>query len=114
MLDLLGSPTSLVLGFLWRWGPYILAAWTLGTIAMSVYNLYFHPLAKFPGPKFAAASSWWQVWIENITQQSLSLKLVELHEQYGSSDIILVVNKIPVSFISSYRGHRQNCAERGS
>ncbi|KAI3336087.1 cytochrome P450 [Ustulina deusta] len=28
-----------------------------------VYSLYFHPLAKYPGPKLAALSQFWQAWV---------------------------------------------------
>ena len=62
---------------------YAVAAWVLWTAAWAVYNLYFHPLAKFPGPRLAAATEWWQVWLEVVTEQSLSLKLWELHAIYG-------------------------------
>lgn len=32
----------------------------VGFIAQIVYNLKFHPLAKYPGPKIAAVSNiWW-------------------------------------------------------
>ena len=51
----------------------------------AVYNVYFHPLSSFPGPRLAAATRWWQVYLEVISGQSLSLKLVELHRIYGLS-----------------------------
>jgi hypothetical protein len=82
-MDLLATATIEFNFALQNWGPRLLALVTLWTVVKSVYNLYFHPLAKFPGPRFAAASSWWQVYIEVITEQSLSLKLWELHSIYG-------------------------------
>ncbi|KKY13365.1 putative cytochrome p450 [Diplodia seriata] len=50
-------------------------------IATAVYNVYFHPLSKFPGPKYASVSSlvWWSIGfggrIERWTQRQ--------HERYG-------------------------------
>lgn len=67
-----------------QWVPSLLIAAVVWAISKAIYNLYFHPLSKYPGPKFAAASIWWQVWLEAISGQSLSLKLLELHGIYGA------------------------------
>jgi hypothetical protein len=38
----------------------LLAVAITGIIAQTIYNLKFHPLAKYPGPKIAAVSNiWW-------------------------------------------------------
>jgi hypothetical protein len=52
------------------------------------YNVYFHPLAKFPGPPFAGATTYWKAYIECIANRSFCHFLVELHAQYG--EIVLV------------------------
>lgn len=72
-----------MLSLFWTASPWLLLSWILYTVLMAVYNLHFHPLAKFPGPKMAAASEWWLAYVEVIKQESLSKKLWELHEQYG-------------------------------
>ncbi|KAL2829477.1 benzoate 4-monooxygenase cytochrome P450 [Aspergillus cavernicola] len=58
-----------VTGYLARW------------IGRGVYNLYFHPLARFPGPRLAAISNgpycWWFLGGRQPYQ------LLSLHEQYG-------------------------------
>jgi hypothetical protein len=65
--------STLVMGFI---------AYRIGLV---IYRLYFHPLAHFPGPKFAAATTlyraYWQVWQdgEHVAQ------FTRLHEQYGKS-----------------------------
>lgn len=50
-------------------------------VALSVYNLYFHPLASYPGPKYVAVSRAW--WLLNVFRGELTYKTTELHEKYG-------------------------------
>ncbi|KAL2206994.1 cytochrome protein [Sarocladium strictum] len=50
-----------------------------------VYRLYLHPLAKFPGPKLAAATSWYlayhDIWVAPGAQVMFELR--RLHHIYG-------------------------------
>lgn len=48
------------------------------------YNVYLHPLARFPGPKLAAASKYWLFYQEFVKGASLSDIRDELHAQYGA------------------------------
>jgi hypothetical protein len=59
-------------------------AWLCLHIQRWVYNIYFHPLARFPGPKIGAATTLWKAFIECILQRSFRDVLAELHEQYGT------------------------------
>ena len=51
-----------------------------------VYNVFFHPLRKFPGPVMAGASGLWRAYKEVLLQQNLGQELLELHKQYGRSN----------------------------
>jgi hypothetical protein len=48
-----------------------------------IYNIFFHPLAKFPGPLAARATFYWKAYVECIEQRSFCHVLAELHAQYG-------------------------------
>ncbi|POS68686.1 averantin oxidoreductase, partial [Diaporthe helianthi] len=46
-----------------------------------IYNLYFHPLATYPGPRLAAASQIWIIW--SYIKGKTPKDLLELHNKYG-------------------------------
>lgn len=52
-------------------------------IARRVYSIYFGPLSKFPGPKLAAATLWYEFYYDVILQGRYTFKIKELHEKYG-------------------------------
>jgi hypothetical protein len=55
-----------------------------------IYNLFFHPLRHFPGPRLAAATTWWKAYKEVYRQETLAQVLFELHEKHGE-DVSLVL-----------------------
>ncbi|KAG0645178.1 Cytochrome P450 monooxygenase [Hyphodiscus hymeniophilus] len=53
------------------------------TLALVIYRLYFHPLSKFPGPKLAAATLWYEFYFDVNKKGAYIFKIRDLHEQYG-------------------------------
>ena len=53
------------------------------TICLVVYRLYLHPLAKFPGPRAAAATRWPEFYYEVIQKGQFSKVIDQYHEIYG-------------------------------
>jgi hypothetical protein len=49
-----------------------------------IYNIYFHPLSCFPGPRGAACTRWWLAYMELGKGVSLSTLRAELHQKYGT------------------------------
>ncbi|KAK7905460.1 hypothetical protein LTR67_000182 [Exophiala xenobiotica] len=55
--------------------------WVLWKLAEAIYNAFFHPLCKFPGPFEARLSRWWLLRQE---MQGFSHQVLEeLHERHG-------------------------------
>ena len=52
-------------------------------VVLPVYRLYFHPLAAFPGPKFAAGTGWYEFFYDILCKGQFIWKIEQLHEQYG-------------------------------
>ena len=61
-------------------------AFVIWYLSRIVYRLFFHPLANVPGPKLAAATSWYEFYydvVKNGGGQYNWSKIGQLHEQYG-------------------------------
>lgn len=48
-----------------------------------IYRLCFHPLAKFPGPRLAAATLWYEFYFDCILYGQYTFKIGQMHEKYG-------------------------------
>lgn len=74
-------PTYLVISSLLCW-----------FVSTSVYRLFFDPLAKFPGPKLAAITRYYEAYYDVIQNGQYTYKIEQLHKQYGEqkSDTFLV------------------------
>lgn len=55
----------------------------LALLGRRVHGVYFGPLAKFPGPKLAAATLWYEFYFDVILKGRYTFKIKELHEKYG-------------------------------
>lgn len=53
----------------------------LGSLA--IYRLFLSPISKFPGPKLAALSLWYEFYHDVVRGGQYCFKINELHDQYG-------------------------------
>lgn len=51
--------------------------------SLAIYRLYFSPIAKFPGPKLAALSRWYEFYYEVILRGQFTFHISALHKKYG-------------------------------
>ena len=73
IMELLSIPTLLLVSF----------AFLLYSISLVTYRLFFSPIAKFPGPKLAASTFWYEFYYDVIKKGQYTWKLAELHKKYG-------------------------------
>ena len=61
----------------------LLLGYLLYLCLRTFYRLYFHPLAKFPGPKIVAVSRWYEYYWEVYRSGRFGQKVDRMHQQYG-------------------------------
>lgn len=64
----------------------IVVVWTLGFI---VTRLYFHPLSKFPGPRIAALTRWYEFYHDVLRDGTYVKYYPELHKKLGNTPRML-------------------------
>ncbi|KAL2830450.1 cytochrome P450 [Aspergillus cavernicola] len=51
--------------------------------SLVIYRLFFSPLAKFPGPRIAAASSYYELYYDVIHKGKYIFQIEKMHDKYG-------------------------------
>lgn len=51
--------------------------------SLIVYRLLLHPLAKFPGPKLAAITRYYEGYYDVVQNGQYTFRIAEMHRQYG-------------------------------
>jgi hypothetical protein len=58
----------------------ISAAYVLGLV---FYRLYLCPISKFPGPKIAAVTWWYELYYDVIHKGKYIYQIEKMHDKYG-------------------------------
>jgi hypothetical protein len=61
----------------------VVAILLLYVIGVIIQRLYFSPIAKFPGPKLAAATFWYEFYFDVVQRGKYSWQIQMMHEKYG-------------------------------
>ena len=63
-------------------------------VSRLVYNVYFHPLSKFPGPRLAGASRWYEAYFDNLVGcgGQYMYEIDRIHRDYGSLAFLPVLS----------------------
>ena len=75
---------------------------SLYTLYGLVYRLYLSPLAKFPGPKLAAATRWYEFYYDVVKSNRFSWQVQKMHDQYGKYS--------PLPLFCRFDGDEAECA----
>lgn len=55
----------------------------LYTLYGAIFRLYLSPIAKFPGPKLAALSFWYEFYYDVILGGQYVYEIERMHKKYG-------------------------------
>ena len=67
-------------------------------VALAVNRLYLSSLAKFPGPKLAALTHWYEFYFAVILPGQFTFHIQDLHKQYGNYHVPTSVHQNPKSY----------------
>lgn len=62
-------------------------SWLLYVLGLAVSRLYLSPLAKFPGPKIAAFTKWYEFYYEVVLRGQYHSLINDMHKKYGTLNI---------------------------
>lgn len=54
-------------------------------VAQCVYDIFFHPLRKFPGPKVAAVGSYYEFYYDVVKDGTYLWEIEKMHRTYGKN-----------------------------
>jgi hypothetical protein len=52
-------------------------------LSLVIYRLFLSPIAKFPGPKLAAVTSWYELYYDVVHQGKFLFEIEKMHDKYG-------------------------------
>jgi hypothetical protein len=73
-------------------------------IWLVIHRLYLSPIAKFPGPKLAALTRWYEFYYEVVLRGKFSDHITELHKIYGELMYAILYN-LPKQFCRTDCSH---------
>lgn len=56
---------------------------TVYVLGLVIHRLFICPLSKFPGPKLAAITSWYELYYDVVKQGQFLWEIERMHDKYG-------------------------------
>jgi len=69
--------------FSWTNLALLVGIYTAYQISKILYRITLHPLAKFPGPKLAGATYYYEFYFDGIKGGTYIHEISKMHDEYG-------------------------------
>lgn len=66
------------------WPVLAVLGYTAYLTGLAIYRLYLSPLAKFPGPKLAALTSWYEFYHDVFRHGKYTFEIGDMHKKHGA------------------------------
>ena len=66
-----------------RAGVAVLGISAFYVLSLVIYRLFFSPIAKFPGPKLAAVTSYYELYYDVVKKGKYIFEVEKMHDKYG-------------------------------
>ena len=94
-----------------------LIVFTVGTVwliylgGLISYRLFLSPIARFPGPKLAAVTRWYEAYYDIVLKGRFQFELDKWHEKYGQPIPVGASSRVK---LTAQRTNHSNFARRTS
>lgn len=62
---------------------FIILGAILAACGVAVYSFFLSPLARFPGPKLAALTGWYETYFDCFRKGRYWIEIEDMHKKYG-------------------------------
>lgn len=52
-------------------------------VGLAIQRLFYSPIAKFPGPKLAAVTGWYELYYDVVHKGKYLFEIEKMHDKYG-------------------------------
>lgn len=80
---------------------------TAYVFGLVIYRLLLSPIARFPGPKLAAATGWYETYYDVVKKGKFLFEIERMHQKYGMS-LRLGYHSSCCSMLSLHRAYCEN------
>jgi hypothetical protein len=88
-MSLLSSTLALALA-LARPAVAVVGATAVLLVATVAYRLLLSPLARFPGPRLAALTGWYETYYDCVKRGRYWVEIERMHREYGTVPSLLI------------------------